>query len=104
MVFRENPLDLFGERLLDPGQVACEVRLDCKRVGEKMDVLRHEDEGNQLKLELRVGLIQAPREFFLPNVVGQQGSSLIAGERKLMEMARFVIVPNCLPMRHGGVP
>lgn len=80
--------------MLDPGQVAGEVRYLVQRVRQQVNVLRHEDECGQSKAFFLAGRIQGTGQPAAPVVVGQQRTATVAGERELVQVSRLVIMPH----------
>jgi hypothetical protein len=102
-----------GERLLDPEREGpldrleqqVEPRLMNRRIHEQVDVLGHEDEGDEVEVVPSDGAIHALGKHPLPIIACQQGHPAIARERDLVEVAGFVEAADCLMIgRHVDEP
>jgi hypothetical protein len=86
--------------LLYSGEIEPEVWFGFVRIDQQMDMLGHEDESHQVKVEFGVGSVDATREFRSPDIVCEERHPPVARECQLVEMTSLVEVTHTFSMRH----
>jgi hypothetical protein len=86
----------FRKRLLDYLQIGTNVRFVIQWISQKMYMLGHEHEGNELPPTTLIRRIDVPTQFPPPVVIRKQRQQLITGKCEFMEMAGLMIMPNRL--------
>jgi hypothetical protein len=79
-----------GHRLLDPGQKTPEFGLRGSGQNEQVNMLGHRHERHEVDLLRSPRFVEGLRQSPPPVVPSQERPPLVAGERELVEVPRFV--------------
>ena len=96
---KQQPLDLFRERLLPSSQKPVDVWFRSPRIDEQMNVFRHVNERQQVKGSLFAGRIHTTRQPSTPIIIRQQRHPPITREGQFVKVTGLVVVLDSLSVR-----
>lgn len=86
--------------MFDSRQIEAEFGFDVARIDQQVEVLRHEDERDEVHLVFPIRNVEASSEFDQAMLFREERESVVAGEGEAVELTGLVVMFDLLSVKH----